>query len=308
MASKRVIITPARVLVGVALLLTAALVLLPPMRSLAASFLGLFRVEKVQVITFDPGELGTLGDPGELGVFEFTPPSRIEQATLSEATEAIGFAVRLPSYLPASVQGEPTFSLMSTSEFTFIPDLAKIDAYLELTGAGDVHLPRALDGATIVGQFPAAVLVDYQYEYQDAEDSMLEGGPSGAADGDASTLGIGTLTVAQTRSPTLKIDRPGVDLEDLRQQILKMPMIPEDVKRQIEATGDWRRTLVIPLPEQMAHAESITVRGTEGIIVEDRSQTGATFLMWPENGMVFSLMASGDMSRDTLLKVAESLE
>lgn len=306
MDTKRSIITPARTLAVFAILMSALLLLLPPVRSLAGDFLGLFRVEQVKVVTFNPEDLGSLQDPGELGAFDFEPPSALEPGTLMEAAKLVGFPLQMPSYLPPEVQGEPSVSLFSAGEFTFIPELRKINAYLELIGAQDVQLPEELDGATIVGRLPPTALVTY--EYPSAQRSSIEEGRLGSAQEGTAEKPSGTMTISQTRSPTLEIDRPGIDLENIRQQILKLPMIPDDVRRQLEAVGDWRRTLVIPLPDQVGHAEPIKIRGTEGVIIEDESSSDSTVLMWPEDGKVLSIVAAGGLPRETVLRVAESLE
>ncbi|HSW09743.1 MAG TPA: zf-HC2 domain-containing protein [Bacillota bacterium] len=200
-----------------------------PGRGLAAQFLSIFRMERIEVIEITPeamAELGRLleGHGGEVDIENFGRVEVIEPAQWSveadpSQLEALsGLKLDLPSRLGGWERTVIVIEYPPT--ITFAPDVEHLNSYLRRLGG--VPLPADLAGESFTLNIPPLVRVQY---------------------GQAQ-VGKGFFLYA---ARDLTIDAPpGVDGESLRQALLGLPFLPEDLRRQLAAIDDWRHTLPIP--------------------------------------------------------------
>lgn len=281
-----------------ALLILAFLLSLEPVRAAAGEILGIFRVRKFAVVTFDPtqAQLGNealganidqllsdnvtvLKEPG--------PPQSV--ASAAEASALAGIPVRLPATLPEWANAQPDIRVEDGMAAQIVVDRARAQALLDLAGLSDVQLPQALDGATVTIEVPPVVIAQYE---------KPQIGPGGA------------FVLTQLRSPTVNLP-PGVNLAQLGEAGLRLLGLSPEEARQFSRNIDWSSTLVIPLPTDIAAFRDVSVDGVSGVLITERSTPSRNYaphyiLLWQKNGIVYSLAGQGNA--EDILAVANSLQ
>jgi len=284
---KRLIRQPALIPLLLVAILAVSLVF-PPVQALANSFLGLFRVQQVRVISFDPAAIEKSAsamdqNADRLEAFfdqNFTVTRQgefLSQVTREEAAAAAGFNPRLPQNIEiASIGVEPA----QTADLTI--DSALMNSLLESLGQKTVSIPARLDGQKIHASIPSAVVV----AYGNCPSRAQEPGPDEPRASACSTL-------IQFASPTIQAPDsfPVVQLAEAALQL--MGMSPEQA-RQFSQSVDWASTLVIPIPTSAGTTVAeVTVDGVTGTLVSGEPD-GMYTLIWVKNGTVYALNASGD--------------
>jgi hypothetical protein len=126
-----------------------------------------------------------------------------------------------------------------------------------------------------------------------ARPNPAAGGPSG---GPASGPLVGLL---QLKSPSLDVSG-NVDLDQLRQQLLRSNVIAAPIANQLLAIADWKTT--VPFPITKGQAREVPVDGVTGTLVVNEFPMPVLF--WQKDG-VFYVM-SGTISEAQLLEAARS--
>lgn len=97
----------------------------------------------------------------------------------------------------------------------------------------------------------------------------------------------------------------GVDLAQLRETLLALPFIPDQVKKQMISIEDWQHTLPVPY---MADGESkmkeVKVNGQNGMLITGKYDA---HLMWQQDGQIHMLEGS-EKNADGLLDFANQLK
>jgi len=230
-----------------------------PGRSLAAQFLNIFRMEKIQVVKITPEDMAQLdklfnGQGGEVDIRNF---GRVEVRRPAEPrvevdpaqVEALsGIKLDLPATLAGRARAAVYIEQAPT--ITFTPDVENLNSYLRKHGG--VLLPDELAGKSFTLNIPPLVIADY--------------GQPGKG-----------FTLYAARD--LTIDAPqGVDAVALREALLKLPFLPENLRRQLAAINDWQHTLPIPQTQGMA-AREITVNGNQGVYFSNGATNSSNVIL-----------------------------
>jgi len=293
----------------VAAALVVALLVVTPVRGLAAQFLAVFRVQDVQPINIDNLNQ-PLPDLSQLG--DMSPSARemrlqpIQAASLSAASGQAGFGVRVPGQLPSGLPKQPTVMAVTNGASMNFPFRAqKARQYLDSTGHKDVKLPDRFDGATLHLQVFPAVSLGYLpggtslADVQRAASAEKAGGKPDASAVNALMNGNGLL-IMESKSPELQVS--GVSADELRDFLLSLP-IPDSTKTQLRAIGDWKNTLPVPVaPGSNLH--KVTVQGAPGVAGRNGA---ANMVLWVSNGMVY-VAAGPKLDESALLAVASSMK
>lgn len=97
----------------------------------------------------------------------------------------------------------------------------------------------------------------------------------------------------------------GVDLAQLRETLLALPFIPDQVKRQMISIEDWQHTLPVPY---MADGESkmkeVKVNGQNGMLITGKYDA---HLMWQQDGQIH-MLEGFEKNADELLDFANQLK
>lgn len=281
-----------------ALLVFAFLLSLEPVRAAAGEILGIFRVRKFAVVSFDPNQVQFNGEAFSANINQLlsdsvtvlkepAPPQTV--ASAAEASALAGIPVRLPTVLPDWAGAQPDIRVEDGMAVQIVVDRARAQALLDLAGLNDVQLPQALDGATVTIEVPPVVVAYY---------TRPQIGPGG------------NFVLTQLRSPTVNLP-PGVDLAQMGEAGLRLLGLSPEEARQFSRSIDWSSTLVIPLPTDITAFRDVSVDGVSGVLITERSTAERSYaphyvLLWQKNGVVYSLAGQGNA--EDILAVANSLQ
>ena len=286
----------------VALVLTAA-ISLPPVRAIANDFLGLFRVQQVSAVPFDPLNLPQNFEFNQESItqlmaenLEYEVVGKAQDAATSEeASSLAGITVRLPA--SSTVKGDLRLFVQPGAKISFKVDLERIQAILSDAGFSDIKFPTELDGTTVKAELPMIVIALYsdmtqsKIMHQDPDDEM-GGCPN-------------CTVLVQLASPTVETPE-GVDLTAIGKAYLRLTGMSDAEADSFSQTVDWATTLVIPVPNFVSR-ETVSVDGVNGILIQQNPNSARQYmLIWAKDGLVDALTGYG--TRTTALEIANSLK
>jgi len=294
------------VVLGIVLVLAVALAF-PPVRAIANSFLGLFRVEQFTVVQVNPGNLPEqLGSSSQLEAL-FTDSVHVEDkgepqdvAGPEEASQLAGIPVRMP----VSMEEQASIKVIPGAEITFNIDLQRVQLLLDEIGRSDIQLPADLNGASVHVSTASSVVAMYGDCQIDVEMARQEG-----FDPDDPSLPRlpRCTTFVQMPSPTVSAP-PGLDVQKIGEAFLQvMGMSAEDAAHFAQSV-DWTTTLVIPIPRYGTTYREVPVDGATGtLILQDLKDHPKQYLLvWAKDGILYSLTGPGDGSAG--LRIANTLK
>lgn len=244
---------------------------IPAVRSMAGELLTVFRMEKVQTVnisTEDIKQIERAFNEGagnvnidNFGQVEVVGKQEAVPVTFAQAADAVDFTVKLPQ--PDGYE-EPQLQKITSSTAHLTLDVANINSLLQAMGSTKL-LPESLDGQTFTMHMPTAILANYR-----SGDDML--------------------TVTQVRSPEMKAPS-GVDVLAIKDALLNVPALPDNLRNQLLAINDWQHTILIPNMD--GTSRDVIVNGTQGVFVDGNARPdksmAMSFLVWQNNGVVYTL-------------------
>ncbi|WP_018085267.1 anti-sigma factor family protein [Desulfurispora thermophila] len=260
---------------------------LQPVRGFAENLLQIFRVEKIQTVQVSADDLSQLRQhleksQGEfqlenLGEFKVAHRPQNSKLTLAAAQKQAAFPFRV-------IQGyEPYVEYVNkegANQFSFKLRVDQANAILKALG-GTYLLPEELNGR----EFTITLPDSYHTVYKDPQSQS-------------------TFTYTQMPAPELVVPR-GVDVAALRQALLELPFLPDNLRRQLAAVQDWQHTALIPVME--GQAREVEVDGTRGVYFSGQGEAAGTgTLIWQKDGV--SHMLHGHLSLEKCLELAEKLK
>jgi hypothetical protein len=281
-----------------------------------------FRVQKVQTISVTQADLEQIGSVLEQGdgtvsleslgdvtvTGGSTEPS---ETTMAKAQAAVDFPLQTPS----AVDGTPTVVLQNPVNVKFKLHVDKVNALLESYGATKTF-SKSVDGKEFEIRIPATVAFSYP-------DTATPGVEANGVDPDDPEAGgamnspdpYASLVMVQSRGPQLIVPE-GVNPLELRDVLLGLPFLPENIRKQLASVQDWQNTLLIPSIE--GSTKEVTVNGMQGVIIgvpKDATDSTETVnslpedmpvgVMWNDNGVTRVIGGMGGAER--LMKLAESV-
>ncbi|ATW26042.1 hypothetical protein DCMF_15795 [Candidatus Formimonas warabiya] len=262
-----------------------------PVRTWAAQFLTLFRVQNVATTTISVEDMEKISqafddqginlDIKNLGKVENQKKGKHRSVDLEEAKELLGYTPLTPSYLPDNMAWSQELSYEPENIIAFTFDINNLNTVVEQLGG--THLfPENLDGQTFTLFLPDSVTVS------------AKSGEEGKNQ---------AIHLLQAKSPEMDVPKD-VDVEEVRNAVLDLPVIPDDVKQKLAALKNWQNTLYVPQP---AHGSTkpIKINGIDGVAITDQGKKDE-ILIWQDQGYFYSL-GGENVPETELLKVAESL-
>ena len=281
---------------GVAVVATVALAVtislsFAPVRAMASDLLNIFRVNNFQTVTISPSDLSQMQKTlrqgagkmtlGNIGQVEMNKTGINGGVTLGEAKGSVDFPLLIPQTLPTgyTLKG---YQRISGTTLDFTLDTQKTNDILKSFGATTL-LPDTLNGKTFTAKIPVVISATY-------------GGPE-------------NLTITQTRSPQLTAPSD-TDINTIRDAILALPFLPDDLRRQLASINDWQHTFVVP--NLNGSTQNITVAGSSGVFISapQESQKPKQFvsnaLLWQKEGVIYAI--TGNLTLQQGLIVANSMK
>jgi hypothetical protein len=285
----------------VVILVLAVSLCFPQVRAIANSFLGLFRVERIEAIEVGisledlPSEMEThfialdnlLSD--QVVVDQAEEPVVVE--SVAEAEAVVSFDVRLPSRLADTDQ---YIVAQNAASIGFTLDRERWLALLESMGYEDFEIPKSADGAEVKVNVPNAVVIGFgDCDINQAREVVAEG------------LGD-CMILMQSETPTIEAT-PGLDINAAGQLMLQVLGMSAEEATAFTNRVDWATTLVVPVP-QGAEYRNVKVDGADGVLLEDTYADGKAryTLLWVKEGMFYAL--TGDGLYGEVLDIANSMK
>jgi len=295
-------------LVAVTVLATAFS--LAPVQAWASEFLGLFRVQQVQVLPIDTTQLSSLSNDSSLVkqisqlfsdsvTVSHQPAGPVVVASAAEASQAAGFGVRL---LGASA-GVPRLTVQDGTAFQVVLNRQRAQDILNQAGRSDLQLPASVDGATISVSVPKAVTAAYGNCPQPTSSDAAEANTRKVTFG---AFGNCTL-LAQLPSPTVDTP-PDLNIAQLAEIGLQFTGMSAADAHQLSQSVDWTSTLVIPFPTNAGTYAQVSVDGVTGTLISrtGHGAGGQYSLIWVKNGILYGLTGNG--TSEQALALAQSIQ
>jgi hypothetical protein len=290
---------------GVVVMALAASFSFSSVRSFAGEILTVFRVNKVQTINIDPQEIARLQESIEKGTgqvnidnfgkIELSNQQTSEEVSLEQAGQAVDFPVKLP-VLAGDYKG-PVLQKSSAGRASFTLDIVKANSLLSSLGSQKL-LPEELDQKTFTLTMP--VIIGAQYTFG-SEDSRL--------------------LVAQARSPEMSVPE-GVSVEQIRDTLLSVPVLPDSLRQQLASVNDWQHTILIPNID--GNSQEVMVNGVQGVFTTAVGHSGhkanernerslderghnSSALIWQKDGVIYAI-AGNELTLDQSLSMASSMK
>jgi hypothetical protein len=278
-----------------AALLVIVIAATPGGRDATARFLAQFRSGRLEAVPLTTMQLQNLGETfaqlEQIGTVEgldtlADDPARA--ASIAEAERIAGFPVALPdpATLPAGYDSTPAeIRVVRASRLRLTFDEAKARAYYQSSGRENVRLPEGFDGASLVVETPAAVLLQY------ARASDGGGGFSLP------------LLIGQSGALTVTIEGD-ISFGELREGQFGLPGLSPETVRQLNAISSGQTPLPIPVPVDQIDWQRTTVAGAPGLQLGDDSGLGSV-VVWQRDGRIYGV--GGAASAEEIHRVADSI-
>jgi hypothetical protein len=169
--------------------------------------------------------------------------------SVAQASAEAGFAVPLPTHLPAGVGGVQSFAVQP-----------RVGATVTFSSAA-----AGVAGSSVTLHAGPAVVTQY------------------AATGQT---GIPALVVATMPRPTAVSS--GASLTQIEAFLLAQPGIPPELAEEVRLLGDLRTTLPVPVPSG-ASVRSVRVGGWPGVLLADSSNAAAVVVWEDGGGMLHAV-------------------
>lgn len=315
------------VTVAVALFIMAMVA--TPLGSYAEGLLSTFRVTKFADVSIDPS---TLPDTKALERFKkpdafgkgelITEPDVKKADTLAQAQQQAGFKPLVPTTLPSGMKAQPELIYTSTAgKATYKPDYDNIRAALDALGGTNVQLPAALRGSTLTYDFYPAVGLVYSNQSismtkPSGDKTRPDAAPkSGDKPTQTSPLAPGQKVIALMQTASPQVTTPdGVDMNKLKDELLKLPNLPADLVNQLRSIQDVQNTLIVPLPKGKAKSSYVRLQPTDkadALVVSTLNADGSvsnegSAVLWERGGSIYIL--TGNVASSELVTVAKSVK
>jgi hypothetical protein len=257
-------------------------------RTAASELLTIFRVEKVQTISITPEDMTSIEkamregtgavDVDNFGKFEFNGNQETEKATMDAAERAVDFPIKLPAGLTG--YSGPEIYLNAGGTMTLTLDTVNINKMIQSFGS-DKLLPDDLNGKTFTVNIPAQVTAKYK------------------------GLENNTIIVGQSRSPELIA--PGSDVMAIRDALLALPFLPDNLRSQLASIDDWQHTIIVPNVD--GSSREVKVNGAEGVFIsqpEGSETDDISCLIWQKDGVVYAV--NGRLTMEQALDIANLMK
>jgi hypothetical protein len=249
----------------------------------ANGWLDIFRTEQVAPVgisTTDLDGLHELPDLSAYGDVVVTGDGDVHGVPDAAAAAAeTGLDVPEIADLPRGITGEPTYAVGGerSATFTFSADRATQAA----AEAGEplAPLPPGMDGSQV----------------------RLDVGP-GVAQVWEQPEGVPALVVGRAVAPTAFAS--GVPFETVRDYVLSLPGVPEDVAAQLRTFNADGSTLPLPVPAEKVTTSRADVNGAPATVLTTHDRTMAA-VVWVDDGVV--TVVGGTLGADEVLAVARGL-
>lgn len=280
----------------------ASSIIFQPVRNVEAHLLSLFRLNKFQAVTITPDDIQKMQmqfqqnginniDLKEFGdikitgdqVFQTFQPDEVDKFKAS-----LEYNISIPQADNFKIQ---YLNIEKSRKIEFKLNVDKVNSLIKTFG-GNKLFPESLKGKTFTVNLGDIAYVNMK----DAK----------GQDKNGSFLTMGTVKVPEITVPE------GVDLNEVRDAVINLPFLPDNIKKQIAAINDWKNTIPVPLANDnnsSSEAQNVTINGNPGILVVHRLKNQNyqySTLAWVKGDVIYTLQSS-NLQPDQLIQIAQSM-
>lgn len=277
----------------VAVVLLAVLLSIGPVRSSVADFLRIFRMEKIDTVDISFQDLAKLEhamknggkniDIQNFGKVAVEGREETKVVSLEEAQKAVDFPLMIPN-TALNDFGSPTYKMQAPIKISLTLDIQKVNSLITSFGSDNL-LPDTIDGKTFTLNVPTIIRAEYP----------------------AATPGSRPLIIAQARSPEIIVPKD-VDVDQIRDALLSLEVLPENLRSQLAAVNDWQQTMLVPNID--GSTQKVSVNGLGGVFVSPPDHTEQTekggALIWPQDGII--TVIQGEFTLENALAIATQMK
>lgn len=205
-----------------------------------------------------------------------------EVPSAAEASQLVGFPVRLPSYVPEGLEAIDKIDTSQPHTYRVEVDLNQALALLQAAGIHSDNLPTVLDGFQVDAVIPPGTLT-----YQGSDERFV--------------------TFMQSTNPSYVVP-PGVEpaiLEELGRLGWQYLGLTSEQAHQLSQRMKWASFLTLP-PADMDSAQSVMIKDVQGVVLQTSDpEILHRALLWEDDGILYGLYSN--LPDEELLKIAESL-
>ncbi len=265
---------PAAAVLAVALVLTGA------GTAAANDWLQIFRTEQVAPLSITTADLVALPDLSAYGELAVAGSPDVRSVLDAETAAAqTGLDVPEVAELPGGVTGEPVYQVVGELSATFTFSAERAERAAAEAGEPLPPVPPGVDGSSV----------------------RLVAGP-GVAQVWTSATGAPALVVGRATAPTAFAS--GVSFEQVRDYLLSLPGLPDDIADQLRTFAADGSTLPLPVPADEVTTTSAEVGGVRATVLATRDRTLAA-VVWVEDGVV--TVVAGALDDSEVLEIARGL-
>jgi hypothetical protein len=275
-----------------------------PVRGWAENLLSIFRMEHIAVVELNPDTMNALENDQLISrmisddITQTEPPRKPQPvADAATASKLAGFKIRL-------IAGEtPALLLFRTPISAQMKlDRDRLQSILDEAGRSDVQIPQSADGAVISMRVPAGIIAAYGNCGDVSERSQAKQPPaSPVRPEDASCVRLNEVP-----SPTVTAPQQ-LDPAEIVRAALQFAGLSATEAANFTQTIDWTSTFVMPILHGQLNYKKVSVGGNDGVLLRPKNRQSSEFtLHWIDNGILYSLMGTGDDT--TALNLASQIE
>ncbi|AFK85937.1 MULTISPECIES: DUF2275 domain-containing protein [Thermoanaerobacterium] len=281
-----------------------ASIALPPVQKAEAEILSLFRLNNFKAVTITPGDLLDIkskfyqagnneidlkqyGDIKVIG--DYGTSKEFNKNDLNEIKSYVGYNFKIPQDVNGNNMSNSIYVQKGqTVEFKLNVD--KINNLIKTFGGNEL-LPENLNEKSFKIVLSNRVHISFTDKNEADSPKNI-------------SYGLDIMKTPEIIVPD------GVDIDAVRDAIINMPFIPDDIRNQIASIKDWKSTIPVPITDKDT-AKNITINGNDGIVVSRNSgdpnnSEVFSYLALNDNGVIY-LFSGNDISPDELIKIAESM-
>ena len=282
--------------VAAAAVLVAGAFAFPPVRAAATAFLDMFRVVNFAPVSIESTRLSKLfGKDLDLSKMFARQVTVIEQpgppqpqSSLASAGAAAGIRVQTPAWLPVGME-QQSIEVGGGSTARITLSVPVIKQVLDAFAIDDLRVPEQVDGQSATVHVPVVVKITYS-------DSKRH------------------VILLQARQPEATFPA-GTDLSRLAEIGLRVLGVESAEAHRFAQSFDWRTTLMLPIPSDVATFNQFDVQGNPGLLIERAVRLGSgsgrlppieSRVLWASGGSVYTLV--GDVRSPELAGMAQSMQ
>jgi hypothetical protein len=199
-----------------------------------------------------------------------------QPATISEAEDFMGFPVLQPLAANAS---DLEITKVDPQVMNFTLNVDYVNEVLKSYGSEKL-LPSEIDQKTFALNIARRISMKYQVNGEN-------------------------IYINQTTTPELVVPE-GVDADEVYQSLINLPIIPENLQRQLASIKDWKNTIYVPVTG--TDTKEVDINGCKGYTGSKTEETGKIYsaIVWSDQGMIRTI--EGYVSSEEILEIARSMK